>query len=182
MYNLYLDILRIVLDLSFLVVCVLYRLSLYYTNKNGLYKNSSIASDIKMTLLILLQQCRYNTIQNTIFSNPNAFLHYHYMTTDHGTYIFEELIFYIKLSIQTRQFHFTQEINQMIFAKVMVSKIDFPVHKSSFLSLDKTKLNRNLPKGFPYIAIRWINVSLYNFDNTFIESFYFFYSIIFIIL
>ena len=62
-------------------------------------------------------------------STPDTSVLYHYRTTDHDTYIFEKLIFYIKLLVQTRQFHSTQEPNQMIITRSNGFEIAFFIHK-----------------------------------------------------
>ena len=57
---------------------------------------------------------------------------------------------------------------------VMVLKVDFSVHKWSLLSLEKIKLNRNLSRGFLYVMVGWINVSLYNCYDKIIKLFHLF--------
>ena len=70
------------------------------------------------TYIVTLRQTRtVITTKIIIYSNPATSILHHYRISDHDTYIFEELIFYIKLLVQTRQFNSTQETNQMVITK-----------------------------------------------------------------
>ena len=130
-----------------------------------------LANVIKITLLILRQTTFSNSRKISYCSNPDTSILHHYGTSDHDTHIFEDLIFYIKLLEQTRQFYSTQKTNQTIITWINGFEIDWPIRKWSLLGLDGMKFNRNSLRRFLYVMVGWIRRYLINFHNKFIRLF-----------